>query len=316
MNSDETAIRSPNSDGELPDRGGRKFLLAWIAGISSIAIVGGTSVAVLVIMMAGHPVGTTGPDDGGGRLAGTDGPGTETPITGDEAEVRALKERILDLEIKVMQMRVRIKEVDEETVDRLAERILTGDDQSAKGARAILALRGGTLGAVLADRLMALRSRNLELEAALILEREKSEAAIRDFLDFRKKSLEKARGDEKSKAAEFYELGLKAQEGGHHILAEEYYSRALDIDPTLASARNGRGSVRLALKKAEEALADFTTCTTLRPGYAPYEFNRGRALTMLGRHVEAAAAFDKVLVLEPGNEEALKEREEARTKRQ
>ncbi|MHC4597650.1 MAG: tetratricopeptide repeat protein, partial [Planctomycetota bacterium] len=162
--------------------------------------------------------------------------------------------------------------------------------------------------------LLALRARVVELEAAVEIEREKSEAAIRDLLALRKKAAEAGRKWEKSKAAEYYKLGLKAQEGDHHLLAEEYYTRSLEIDPALASALNGRGMVRMAMGRFREALADFTTSTTLRPDFMPYEFNRGRALAALNRHAEAEKAFDKVLILDPGNEEARKAREAARGK--
>jgi tetratricopeptide (TPR) repeat protein len=277
-------------------------------------LVGGTTVAVLIVYAAGPPA--PGPRPEAAPTSTAPEPSPPRGAGKDPEKVRALRSRIADLELEVMRLRSRIEEMDAETVERLSDRILTGDPESVKGAREILERRGGTLGKTLTARLLALRARVVELEAAVEIEREKAEAAIRDLLELRKKAADEGRKQDKVKAAEYYELGLKAQQGGHNLLAEEYYTRALEIDPALASALNGRGMVRLAAGRYKEALADFTTSATLRPDFTPYEFNRGRALSALHRHAEAEKAFEKVLVLDPGNEAARKARDEARAKRQ
>ncbi|MHC5040535.1 MAG: tetratricopeptide repeat protein [Planctomycetota bacterium] len=303
--------------GDAPSslQAGRGSLLPWIAGVVSLILVGGTTVAVIIVHLVSGP-----PRDGIRRevppseAATVPSPSRDTGA--GEEKIGALRDRIADLELEVMRLRSRIKEMDAATVDRLSDRILTGDPESVKGAREILERRGGTLGKTLTARLLALRARVVELEAAVEIEKEKAEAAIRDLLELRKKAADEGRKWEKSKAAEYYELGLKAQEGGHNLLAEEYYTRSLEIDPALASALNGRGMVRMAMSRYREALADFTTSATLRPDFMPYEFNRGRALSALKRHAEAEKAFDKVLVLDPGNEKARKARDEARARQE
>jgi len=216
--------------------------------------------------------------------------------------------------VEILKLKERVKATEPEAVERLADRILAGDRESMKGARAVLAQRGGAVGEILADRLIALREAKAELEARADFERKKAEEAVRALLEERRKSRESAEKFEKGRASGLYAMALKAQESGHLDLAETYYSHALDIDPTLAGALNGRGQVRLGRGEARGALDDFTMAASLQEEYAPFHFNRGRALMALERYDEAAVAFERVLALDPGNAEALAARDEARRK--
>jgi tetratricopeptide (TPR) repeat protein len=289
---------------------------ALVAGLVSLALVGGTTVAVIILFFSAAPrIASPVPLPAGVPAPEPPGP-SEEAIALAEAQktVRELRRRIVDLEVEILKIKERVKATEPEAVERLADRILAGDRESMKGARAVLAQRGGAIGEILADRLIALREAKAELEARADFERKKAEEAVRALLEERHKSREYAEKIEKGRASGLYAMALKAQESGHLDLAETYYSRALDIDPTLAGALNGRGQVRLGRGEARGALDDFTMAASLQEEYAPFHFNRGRALMALERYDEAAVAFERVLALDPGNAEALAARDEARRK--
>ncbi|MHC4600815.1 MAG: hypothetical protein ACYS47_17630, partial [Planctomycetota bacterium] len=131
---------SPGSPNE-----GRGSLFPWIAGVVSLILVGGTSLAVVIVNVASAPAE--------GRVPRETPPSESPPVPADppaadreNGEIRTLWERKADLELEVMRLRSRIKEMDAATVERLAERVLTGDPESVKGARRILESRGGILG--------------------------------------------------------------------------------------------------------------------------------------------------------------------------
>lgn len=305
----------PESGGDAsptrPPRGDASSVLALAAAIVGVALVGGTSVAALVILYASAPApAAPNPAPVVEPLAVPD-------VQAGEAARRELDEarrRLFDLEIEVLRLRERVRDLDTPALERLADRLLSGDPEDAKAARGVLALKGGPLGEVLADRLLELRRQRVELEAAAELEREKAEVAMRALVDERARWREEAGKRDRSRGQELYEFALKAQESGHAELAEQYYTQALELESPFPGARNGRGLVRLALARPLEALTDFTVAATLQPEYAPFHFNRGRALAALERHREAAEAFDRVLQLEPGNARALAARDEARSR--
>ncbi|MHC5037596.1 MAG: tetratricopeptide repeat protein [Planctomycetota bacterium] len=299
-----------------PDRGS---LFALVVGIISLALVGGTTVAVLMFLIInpgnprplGPPEGSPPPAGGGSEPSPT--PGAPDPER--EKEMQALRDRILDLEIAILKLKGRIQEMEPEEVNRLTDRLLSGDPESRRGAQAILEQRGGNLGKVLVQRILALRERQVALESLAEVERGKAEAAVRELLAVRQKAAEASALGDKKRASAYYELGLKAQEQGHNGLAEEYYTKALDIDPALASSLNGRGMVRMALEKPVGALSDFTMAATLQPEFGLYHFNRGRALAHLKRWAEAEKAYERVLALDPANVEAQQARDHARKNR-
>ena len=87
--------------------------------------------------------------------------------------------------------------------------------------------------------------------------------------------------------------------------AEQSFSRALALDPTLKAAYLARAEVRLLdLNRPRPALADLRRGLALpSPRYAAprwrYEQLRGLALTALGRYAEARTAYGQVLAARP-----------------
>jgi tetratricopeptide (TPR) repeat protein len=245
--------------------------------------------------------------------AGAPAPPADPDPAGDAtAEAAALRERIAALEVEVLRWKNRSREMDAEQARDLADRLAAGGPEEAESARRVFEARGGMAGRVLGRAVLDLKARVAALEAELAAERGRAEGAVRE-----REEAERAvvRAQETLRAGRLYERALLVQASGHLDQAEKEYGEVLAVDAAHAGALHGRGAVRLARKDAAGALEDFTRACSVRPDFAPSHALRGRALMALSRFREAEEAFDRVLALDPGNLEALGEKEEARRKR-
>src|SRR5690606_8969197 len=75
----------------------------------------------------------------------------------------------------------------------------------------------------------------------------------------------------------------------------DYFERAIEVDPTNASAFLWRGNTLDALGFSEEALVAYEQCVALEPLYLPCINNRPYTLVALGRFEEALAVFRRDL---------------------
>ncbi|KAH8057860.1 hypothetical protein JL722_6400 [Aureococcus anophagefferens] len=104
-----------------------------------------------------------------------------------------------------------------------------------------------------------------------------------------------------------------AKKAGSASFAAKDYKAAAAFTKALAGATDpvfysNRSACRAALDEYRSALRDADACLTLKPGWAKAQNRRATALYGLGRYVDAEAACDAGLALEPGNAalEALK----------
>lgn len=92
--------------------------------------------------------------------------------------------------------------------------------------------------------------------------------------------------------------------------AETLYSETIRRNPTAWIAYNNLAAVVLAREpdrsNIEEAAAYLRAALALKPDYPEAHYNLGTALERLGRHEEAAAAYSRVLELDPGQPRALR----------
>ena len=82
------------------------------------------------------------------------------------------------------------------------------------------------------------------------------------------------------------------------------YTRALDLNPELASAYNNRGFIYNEMGKYEQALADYTQALALAPEYAKLYSNRGVTYTRMGEYKEAVEDYTRAIELDPELAEA------------
>mmetsp|Transcript_27895 Transcript_27895/g.83597 ORF Transcript_27895/g.83597 Transcript_27895/m.83597 type:complete len:408 (-) Transcript_27895:53-1276(-) len=129
--------------------------------------------------------------------------------------------------------------------------------------------------------LQALRDSGFELDAAL----EPTDAALVDAA--------KAQEHKAAASKAFAAKDLKAAEAG--------FGKALAFDPTDAVLYSNRSACRAGQEVFDDALADADAALRLRPDWAKAHNRRATALYGIGNYVEAEAAVDAGLKLEPGN---------------
>ncbi|KAF5195761.1 Heat shock protein sti1-like protein [Thalictrum thalictroides] len=87
--------------------------------------------------------------------------------------------------------------------------------------------------------------------------------------------------------------------GAHKVMAS-------DLDPSNATLLSNRSLCWLRLGQADHALADATTCRTMKPDWAKAWYREGAALRLLQRFDEAANAFYEGVQRDPENMELVK----------
>lgn len=85
--------------------------------------------------------------------------------------------------------------------------------------------------------------------------------------------------------------------------ASALYSRAIELDPTLASAYNGLGTVCFQLQQVDRAVRNFREYLRMRPDQVPYHWKLGIALYYAGEYEEAAKQFLRHHAVEPNDVE-------------
>ena len=82
------------------------------------------------------------------------------------------------------------------------------------------------------------------------------------------------------------------------------YDRAIELAPTLASAYSNRGNAKRSLRQPADALADYDQAIELNPTYGAAYNNRGLTKHDLGQPVAALADIDRAIELNPTFAEA------------
>lgn len=95
-------------------------------------------------------------------------------------------------------------------------------------------------------------------------------------------------------------------------LIESSYLNAINLEPVNPLLYNGLGQVYLTQKKYEEAVKVFKLSVDLKDDLADSYFNLGLAYKGLKQYSKAIAQFNKVIKLQPNNEEAKKQKKNIR----
>ncbi|XP_028645206.1 RNA polymerase II-associated protein 3 [Grammomys surdaster] len=120
-----------------------------------------------------------------------------------------------------------------------------------------------------------------------------------------KKPTEDQRSRQKAIAEK--DLGNGFFKEGKYEEAIECYTRGIAADSTNALLPANRAMAYLKIHKYEEAERDCTQAISLDGSYSKAFARRGAARTVLGKINEAKQDFETVLLLEPGNKQALTE---------
>jgi tetratricopeptide (TPR) repeat protein len=103
-------------------------------------------------------------------------------------------------------------------------------------------------------------------------------------------------------------MGVLLSRQGKHTDGLHFIDAALLIERESASIYNSRANVLVALKRFDEALANFRRAIALNPQYAVAFGNLGNAYQQLGRFDDAIASYDKAIALDPDDAEAFHNR--------
>ena len=101
-----------------------------------------------------------------------------------------------------------------------------------------------------------------------------------------------------------YKHGVKLYDEGDIDGAFEAYEKALVLNPSLASAHNGRGAVLTARGQRAEAMKEFELAIQLDPNLGKARNGRGVLLVRNGQTKEALAEFSLAIELDPGLSES------------
>jgi protein O-GlcNAc transferase len=94
-------------------------------------------------------------------------------------------------------------------------------------------------------------------------------------------------------------LGVIACQHRNHDRAVQLISKAISINPNVASAYSNLGVALKELDRLEEALVSYDKAIALKPDYAEAHSNRGIVLKKLGRLEEALISYDEAIARKP-----------------
>ncbi|MEY4630716.1 MAG: hypothetical protein RIQ81_836 [Pseudomonadota bacterium] len=86
---------------------------------------------------------------------------------------------------------------------------------------------------------------------------------------------------------------------GNQFEAENYYRRAIALEPTRSEYYNGLGLALYRRSDMKAALGEFTKAAEIDPGDASARYNEACALALLGRQEEALVSLREAIQLEP-----------------
>ncbi len=97
--------------------------------------------------------------------------------------------------------------------------------------------------------------------------------------------------------------GISQRALGKPQLAYDDYSKAIELNPKVATPFINRGNVSRDLKKADQAFADYARAIALEPKAALAYSNRGHLYSDLGKFDDALKDLAKAIELDPSNDE-------------
>ena len=95
-------------------------------------------------------------------------------------------------------------------------------------------------------------------------------------------------------------LGGLYMDAGMYEQAIDYFSRAVEVNPSDVHLRTEMATALLMMGKAREALAELEGCVELDPAHGKTWYWKGLAHVELGEYEKGEASFAKALELMPG----------------
>ncbi len=143
------------------------------------------------------------------------------------------------------------------------------------------------------------RLRNYNAQWDKLNENQEMQKALQEMNAAEQEEEKQREKEELLTAQDYFRRGFRASSEGHTQEAVKEYSKAIELDPSFASAYHNRGILYNNLGEQQKALDDYNKAIELDPSYA-YAYNgRGNVYSDLGEQQKALDDYNKAIELDP-----------------
>ena len=143
------------------------------------------------------------------------------------------------------------------------------------------------------------RLRNYNAQWDKLNENQEMQKALQEMNAAEQKEEKQREKEELLTAQDYFRRGFRASSEGHTQEAVKEYSKAIELDPSFASAYHNRGILYNKLGEQQKALDDYNKAIELDPSYAFAYNGRGNVYRGLGERQKALDDYNKAIELDP-----------------
>jgi len=143
------------------------------------------------------------------------------------------------------------------------------------------------------------RLRNYNAQWDKLNENQEMQKALQEMNAAEQKEEKQREKEELLTAQDYFRRGFRASSEGHTQEAVKEYSKAIELDPSFASAYHNRGILYNNLGEQQKALDDYNKAIELDPSYAFAYNGRGNVYRGFGERQKALDDYNKAIELDP-----------------
>ena len=143
------------------------------------------------------------------------------------------------------------------------------------------------------------RLRNYNAQWDKLNENQEMQKALQEMNAAEQKEEKQREKEELLTAQDYFRRGFRASSEGHTQEAVKEYSKAIELDPSFASAYHNRGILYNKLGEQQKALDDYNKAIELDPSYAFAYNGRGNVYRGFGERQKALNDYNKAIELDP-----------------
>ena len=143
------------------------------------------------------------------------------------------------------------------------------------------------------------RLRNYNAQWDKLNENQEMQKALQEMNAAEQEEEKQREKEELLTAQDYFRRGFRASSEGHKQEAVKEYSKAIELDPSFASAYHNRGILYNDLGEYPKSLKDYSKAIELNPTYVSAYYGRGNAYFDLGEQQKALDDYNKAIELDP-----------------
>ena len=143
------------------------------------------------------------------------------------------------------------------------------------------------------------RLRNYNAQWDKLNENQEMQKALQEMNAAEQEEEKQREKEELLTAQDYFRRGFRASSEGHTQEAVKEYSKAIELDPSFASAYHNRGILYNNLGEQQKALDDYNKAIELDPSYAFAYNGRGNVYRGFGERQKALDDYNKAIELDP-----------------